>query len=266
VWRNSATAEDRSTDPEPLLGAAPLTLVLAPAPAPIRAVIADEHPIFRDGLRCLLETSSKLQIVGAADASNVMAVVGQLSPDILILGISVVSRLSVDTMEQIAAASTTVRTILLSTTTDESDILEALRLGAYALVPKDTTPDTLFETIDSVMAGHYCVGCERVASVAAGVRELDSERRRSKAFGLSRRELEIVGAVMNGNTNRQLAKRFSISENTVKRHLTHIFDKVGASTRVELAVFAAHHHLAPGPRLVDRCQPTTREMLPGRKP
>jgi DNA-binding NarL/FixJ family response regulator len=71
---------------------------------------------------------------------------------------------------------------------------------------------------------------------------------------------------MNGNTNRQLAKRFSISENTVKRHLTHIFDKVGASTRVELAVFAAHHHLAPGPRLVDRCQPTTREMLPGRKP
>jgi two-component system, NarL family, nitrate/nitrite response regulator NarL len=266
VWRNSATAGDRSTDPEPLPGAAPLTLVLAPTPAPIRAVIADEHPIFRDGLRCLLETSPKLQIVGAADASNVMAVVRQLSPDILILGISVASRLSVDTMEQIAAASTTVRTILLSTTTDESDILEALRLGAYALVPKDTTPDTLFETIDSVMAGHYWVGCERVASVAAGVRELDSERRRSKAFGLSRRELEIVGAVMNGNTNRQLAKRFSISENTVKRHLTHIFDKVGASTRVELAVFAAHHHLVPGSGPADRCHPTTREMLPGRKP
>ena len=69
---------------------------------------------------------------------------------------------------------------------------------------------------------------------------------------------------MNGNTNRQLAKRFSISENTVKRHLTHIFDKVGASTRVELAVFAAHHHLAR--RAANRCHPTKCEMLPGRKP
>lgn len=266
MWRNSATVEDRSTDPESPPRPAPLTLVPAPAPAPIRAVIADEHPIFRDGLRCLLETSPNVRIVGAADASNVIAVIERLSPDILILGISVASRLSVDTMEQIAAASATVRTILLSTTTDESDILEALRLGAYALVPKDTTPDTLFKTIDSVMAGHYWVGCERVASVAAGVRELDSERRRSKAFGLSRRELEIVGAVMDGNTNRQLAKRFSISENTVKRHLTHIFDKVGASTRVELAVFAAHHHLAPGPGPVDRCHPTTCERVPGRKP
>jgi two-component system nitrate/nitrite response regulator NarL len=247
VWRQSAVVENRSTDPEPPPRPAPLTLVPAPAPAPVRAVIADEHPIFRDGLRCLLETSPNVRIVGAADASNVLAVIEQLSPDILILGMSVASRLSVDTMEQIAAASASVRTILLSTATEESDILGALRLGAYALVPKDTTPDTLFNTIDSVMAGHHCVGCERVASVAAGARELDSERRRSKAFGLSRRELEIVRAVMNGNTNRQLAQRFSISENTVKRHLTHIFDKVGASTRVELAVFAAHHHLAPGP-------------------
>jgi DNA-binding NarL/FixJ family response regulator len=266
VWRHSATVEHRSADPESAPKPASLTLVPAPAPAPIRAVIADQHPIFRDGLRCLLEMSPKVRIVGAADASNVVAVVERLSPDILILGISVVSRLSVDTMEQIASTSATVRTILLSTTTDESDILEALRLGAYALVPKDTTPDTLFSTIDSVMAGHYWVGGERVASVEAGVRELDSKRRRSKAFGLSPRELEIVGAVMKGNTNRQLAKRFSISENTVKRHLTHIFDKVGASTRVELAVFAAHHHLGQGLGRADRCHPTTCEMLPEREP
>jgi DNA-binding NarL/FixJ family response regulator len=212
-------------------------------PAPIRIVIADEHPIFRDGLRCLLETSSRVQILGAADASTALDVLERAAPDILILGISMASGPSVRTIA--AASSAGVRTILLSPSTDETAILEALRFGAHALVPKDTTPDALFETIDAVMAGHYCVGRARVASVEAGVRELDSERRRSQAFGLSRRELAIVRAVMCGQTNRQIAASFSISENTVKRHLTNIFNKVGASTRVELAMFASHHHLVP---------------------
>ena len=244
MWRQSAIAKSRSTGPqsEPV----PLPLSLAPLPAPIRIVIADEHPIFRDGLRCLLETSPRVRIVGAADASNVFDVVERSSPDVLILGITVASSASVNAMAQLAAARATVRTILLSATTDESAVLAALRCGACGLVPKDTTPEALFETIDAVMAGHYCVGRERVASVEAGVRELDGERRRAKAFGLSRRELELVRAVMCGNTNRQIAERFSISENTVKRHLTNIFNKVGASTRVELAVFASHHHLGPG--------------------
>jgi two-component system nitrate/nitrite response regulator NarL len=243
VWRQSAIVDSRSIEPESQPKPAPLTLV--PAPAPIRILIADDHPIFRDGLRCLLETSPKVLIVGAADSSSVVEVVEQLSPDILILGISVATSSSIDTMERIAAASAKVRTILLSSTSDGSEFLEALRFGAYGLVPKDTTPETLFETIDSVMAGHYWVGSERVANIEAGVRELDCERRRSRAFGLSRRELEIVRAVMRGQTNRQIAKRCAISENTVKRHLTNIFNKVGASTRVELAVFAAHHHLVP---------------------
>ena len=226
--------------------APPIPFLPAPIPATTRIVIADEHPIFRDGLRCLLETSPKVRVVGSADASNVVQVIERLAPDILILGISLATTSSVDTMEQIAAASAKVRTILLSRTTDGSEILEALRFGAYGLVPKDTTPETLFETIDAVMAGHYWVGGERVANVEAGVRELDSSRRRSKAFGLSPRELEIVRAVMCGNTNRQIAQRFAISENTVKRHLTNIFNKVGASTRAELAVFAAHHQLVQG--------------------
>jgi len=82
-----------------------------------------------------------------------------------------------------------------------------------------------------------------VSDVAASLRKFDVERRRAKAFGLTRRELEIVRAVVSGYTNRQIAKEFSISERTVKRHVTHIFDKLGASTRIEVALFAAHHRL-----------------------
>ena len=98
-------------------------------------------------------------------------------------------------------------------------------------------------SIDCVMAGQYWVGIERAADVVASVRQLEIARRRARAFGLTRRELELVRAIVNGETNKAIGRRFSISENTVKRHLTHIFNKVGASNRLELAMFAAHHQL-----------------------
>jgi two-component system nitrate/nitrite response regulator NarL len=79
-----------------------------------------------------------------------------------------------------------------------------------------------------------------------GLRKMEADRRRTKAFGLTRRELEILRAVVAGYTNKEIAERSSLSENTVKSHLTHIFNKSGASTRVELALFAEHHRLLDG--------------------
>jgi two-component system, NarL family, nitrate/nitrite response regulator NarL len=225
--------------------APPVPVVVMSRPC-VHIVIADEQPIFRDGLRRLLETAPDLRIVGEADISEVTALVQGLRPDILLLSLSPSSTSTIDALQRMAAAGVRVRTILLTRSVDGPEILNALRFGAYGVVPKDTTAEMLFKTIESVMAGHYWVGRERVSNVAVGVRQLGSAQRRSKAFGLSHRELEIVRAVMKGDTNKEIARRFSISENTVKRHLTHIFDKVGASTRVELALFAAHHRLFEG--------------------
>jgi DNA-binding NarL/FixJ family response regulator len=206
-------------------------------------VIADEQPIFRDGLRRLLETAPDLSIVGDTSASEAIALVHALSPDILLLGLSASAETSLDAMWRMAAGGGSVRVILLTKSVDAPAVNAAIRSGAYGVVSKDTTADTLFESIESVMAGYYWVGRERVSNVAAGLRRLDQTSRRTKAFGLTHRELEIVRAVMNGHTNKAIAQRFSISENTVKRHLTHIFNKVGASTRVELALFATHHQM-----------------------
>jgi two-component system nitrate/nitrite response regulator NarL len=215
-------------------------------PAPVRIVIADEHPIFRDGLRRLLETAPDFRIVGNASASDVDTLVQGLRPDVLLLGLSSASRSPLDAMQRIATAGVAVRVILLTRSVDAPEVLSALRFGAIGVVPKDTAADTLFKAIESVMAGQPWVGCESVSNVTVGVRELDTARRRSMAFGLSRRELEIVRAVMSGETNKEIARRFSISENTVKRHLTNSFNKVGASTRVELALFAVHHRVLEG--------------------
>jgi two-component system, NarL family, nitrate/nitrite response regulator NarL len=220
---------------------------LVPRTHGVRIVIADDHPIFRDGLRRLLETAPNLVIVGDTSASEAITLVQTLHPDILLLGGSASAVEPLEAVQQLVAAGAHVRIILLTRSVEAPEVMAALRFGAHGVLPRDTTTDTLFQSITSVMAGQCWVGRECVANLAVGVRRLDHVRRNTQAFGLTPRELEIVRAVMSGDTNKAIAKRFSISENTVKRHLAHIFNKVGASTRVELALFAAHHQLVSGP-------------------
>jgi DNA-binding NarL/FixJ family response regulator len=214
-------------------------------PDPVRIVIADEQPIFRDGLRRLLETAPGLQIVGEAGSPLEAAVlVRERNPDILLLTLTSAVSVSLDALESLAAVGVPLRTILLTTSVDSPEVITAaIQLGACGVVPKDSGADALFNSIESVMAGNYWVGRECVSNVAASMRQLGTTSRRTTKFGLTRRELEILRSVLHGQTNKEIGRRFSISANTVKRHLSHIFDKVGASNRVELARFAAHHGL-----------------------
>jgi len=219
------------------------TVSPAPKGQPIRIVIADEYPIFRDGLRRLLETRPDLQIVGeTGDGLQAAALIRDLAPDILLLGIAASASAALEVV-RISAMCGSVSTILLTASVDTPEVADAFQLGARGVVPKDSAADALFGSIDSVMDGHYWVGDNRVSNVAGSLRKLTVARRRAKAFGLTRRELEIVRAIVDGYTNKQIAKRSSISESTVKRHVTHIFDKLGASNRIEVALFAAHHRL-----------------------
>ena len=212
-------------------------------PALVRIVIADEHPIFRDGLRRLLETDESLHIVGEAAVGSAAALVRELEPDILLLGPARSSGPAGEVLRQLAEAGVTVRTILLVSAIDTAEVADALQFGACGILSKDSAADVLFESIECVMAGHHWVGDERAVDIGASVRRFAAARRQTQMFGLTRREQEIVRAVIDGDTNKEVARRLSISENTVKRHLMHIFNKVGASSRVELALFAAHHRL-----------------------
>lgn len=207
----------------------------------IRVVIADGRPIVRDGLRRLLQTEPCLRIVGESGPGCAAFLVRDLRPDILLVDFA--SQTTFEMLKALAESGEAVRTIILAEDVDGADLTKALELGARGLVLRDSAADVLFKSIRCVLAGQYWIVSDSVVDAPAGLRKLEKELRRRRVFGLTPRELDIVRMVVDGFTNKAIGEKLAIGENTVKSHLTHIFNKVGASSRIELALFAAHHCL-----------------------
>jgi two-component system nitrate/nitrite response regulator NarL len=215
----------------------------------VRLVIADDHPIFRDGLRRLLEAEAHFKVLGeASDGAEAVKLVRQLKPDILLLDLAMPKHPGLEALRDLSASgnATPVRVILLTAAAEKGQIVEALQLGARGVVLKDSATQLLLKAIQTVMAGEYWVGRESVSNLVQYLRTLmqsSHDEARQRKFGLTPRELEIVSAVVAGYSNKEIAEYFKISEDTVKHHLSNIFDKLGVSTRLELALFAVNQSL-----------------------
>jgi DNA-binding NarL/FixJ family response regulator len=216
----------------------------------IRIVIADDHPIFRDGLRKLLESEPGFSVVSeAADGNEAVALVERMAPDVLLLDLAMPKRPGLDALRDLANGPQSVRTILLTAAIEKTEIVKALQLGARGIVLKEVATELLFKCIRCVMRGEYWVGRESVADLVEMLQSLSSAESRDKgrsAYGLTKREQQIVQQVVAGLTNRDIARHLGISEDTVKHHVTNVFNKVGVSTRLELALFAVHKGLIQG--------------------
>jgi DNA-binding NarL/FixJ family response regulator len=145
-----------------------------------------------------------------------------------------------EALRAIMNGSPTVKIILLTSTISTQQIIEALQIGARGIVLKDAVTDDLQTAIRTVIAGDYWIGGKRVVNLLSALHGLMQQAQppQRKTFGLTPRELEVVGSIVEGCSNRDIARQFSLSEETVKRHLSNIFDKTGVSTRLELALFA----------------------------
>src|SRR6202521_3188360 len=224
-----------------------------PAKAKIRIGVADDHPIFRDGLCKLLALEEDFEVVAqASDGRQVIDVLQQYQPDVLLLDLKMPGLDGLGTLQRLQAAKNKTRVIVLTASDDKNEFVQAMKLGTSGIVLKQSPTDLLFKSIRKVHAGEIWLDSHTTAAV---MRQFASTEYDSPAPTkghtrerppLSHREREIVALVAQGFKNKEMAEKMFISEQTVKNHLHNIFDKLGVSDRLELALYAIHNNLHTG--------------------
>lgn len=215
----------------------------------IRVVIADDHAMVRDGLRRSLAFSGLEVVAEARDGLEAVALVRKHSPDILLLDLAMPTHPGLEALQQLHEEGNPVRIIILTADIKPQELATAIESGARGLVMKSSATDVLVKAIHTVVAGSYWVGLQQVSNLNSYLERQFQERkspRRTNTYGLTPRELQVVSAVVSARSNKAIATQLEISEDTVKHHLSNVFDKTGVSTRVELVVFAYEHKLPLG--------------------
>jgi DNA-binding NarL/FixJ family response regulator len=210
----------------------------------ITVLVADDHTIFRDGLRQLLDAEDDITVVAEArSGSECLSLAERVKPAIVLLDLKMTPMDGFEVLSQLQATGSAAKPIVLTASEDEQDYVEAVRRGARGIVLKAAASERLLEGIRKVHRGEMWID----QRVAADVMKAMSDPRpvtRAERAQLTARELEIVSLVAQGFRNKEIADKLSISEQTVKNHLHNIFDKLGVSDRLELALYAIHHKIA----------------------
>jgi DNA-binding NarL/FixJ family response regulator len=182
----------------------------------------------------------------ASNARSAARLSKTLQPDVVLLDLDLLRRSEPEALDGLLHRPCRTRSVVMLTAIEKDQVLEAFRYGASGIVHKASATRELPRVLQSVMAGDYWLGRDAVPILVEAVRELLAKRNGTAPatnHGLTPRELDIIGKIADGRSNKEVAQEFSISERTVKHHLTSIFGKVGVSTRLELAIFAVNHHL-----------------------
>jgi len=211
---------------------------------PIKVVVADDHALFRDGLRKILSAEKDILVIGeAANGDETSKISERMKPDILLLDLKMPKGDLVQNLLEIAARSPMTRVIILTAFADEENVLNAAKGGAKGYVPKGVPSAALIQAIKYVHGGGVWIDkempswetFEEIAQAQTHARE-PAPQLDDSINALTKRELEILRLVAEGLTNEEIGKKIFISEKTVKTHLTNIFDKLKVNNRFKAAL------------------------------
>jgi DNA-binding NarL/FixJ family response regulator len=203
-----------------------------------RVFVVDDHPVLREGLRMLLESSKDVRIVGgAASVRAALPDVQRLEPEVVLLDLDLGDEDGLQALPRLVAAAPRTRVLIFTALRDRVRDEAALRAGARGLVLKDVPAETLVRAITTVAAGDLWFDPRVLAALRSGAVPTGDV----KLASLTPREREIVALVAEGLRNEEVGRRLGISEKTVRNHLTLVFDKLGVSGRLELLAFAYQH-------------------------
>jgi DNA-binding NarL/FixJ family response regulator len=235
----------------------------------LRVVIADDHQLFREGLKGMLQDAG-MEVVGeAADGADAAALVQKLEPEVAVLDLNMPGTSGLQALRRIARSNPDIQTVVLTVSAEDADVVEALAAGACGYLLKDTHVDRLADGIRQAAAGHLVISGEVAGALVARIRaeaeaqapppEAGAEREGSSGAGagaaaaaaevvderpaLTPREQEVLRLIVKGADNVAIGQELSISPHTVKQYVTNIFEKLGVHSRVQAAVHAVRAEL-----------------------
>ena len=218
---------------------------------PIRVLLLDQHVLVREGLCMLLSGRPEIQVVGEAGSSDhAILLAKQANPDIILLELNLDGELNVEIIQDLIVEARQAKIILVTGIGDGEIHNLAVQMGAMGVVLKTQSKGVLIKAIQKVHAGEVWIDRAMMASVLAHLARPRAQEDPEKARieSLSEREREVIVLLGEGLKNKDIADRLSISETTVRHHLTSIYNKLGLSDRLELIIYAFRHDLAELPQ------------------
>jgi two-component system, NarL family, nitrate/nitrite response regulator NarL len=218
------------------------------ATLPIRVLVADEQPLIREGVSALLSARHDFRVVGQARSeSEIVRQLRQVTPDIVLSDVSMLGDSTLGMARGLNAVGSCLvcQAVVLAAAIETVDVITLLRRGVRGILSKQSATELIFKCLLAVHKGEVWISRSIETSIVEALSSgTDPALHRSPGeFRLTSREYEVLQLVAQGEANKRVAERLAVSEDTVKHHLTNIFDKTGASSRLELALFAVHHHL-----------------------
>ncbi|WP_433352277.1 response regulator [Microtetraspora malaysiensis] len=207
----------------------------------IHILIADDHPIVRQGLRTFLEIQEDLAVVGeAADGAEAVALTESLRPDILLLDLKMPVLDGLGALTRLGSAGALgTRVIVLTSVSDRADVAPAMRAGAAGFLYKDVDPTALVQAIRAVHGGQVLLAPEAAEAMISG----DDRPTADAGAALTEREREVLRLIAGGRSNREIARELLVAEKTVKTHVSNVLMKLGVQDRTQAALYAVRHGL-----------------------